>query len=88
MWPIFQQVVASGTTYVFAPDTSYADACAYWFGPGISSYVAVEDEHIVGMYKIVANQRDLRPATPADRALAVLVASWLGTTRLIDNVEI
>lgn len=39
-------------------------------------------------YLLVANQRDLRPATPADRALAVLVASWLGTTRLIDNVEI
>lgn len=59
MWPIFQQVVASGTTYVFAPDTSYTDACTYWFGPGIHSYVAIEDGHIVGMYKIVANQRDL-----------------------------
>ena len=59
MWPIFQQVVASGTTYVFAPDTSYEDAYAYWFGPGISSYVIMDDDHIAGMYKIVANQRDL-----------------------------
>lgn len=59
MWPIFQQVVASGTTYVFAPDTSYEDAYAYWFGPGINSYVVIDDGHIAGMYKIVANQRDL-----------------------------
>ena len=35
MWLIFQKVVASGTTYVFAPDTPYADAHAYWFGTGI-----------------------------------------------------
>lgn len=59
MWPIFQAVVASGTTYVFAPDTSREDAFAYWFGPGVSSWVAEDHGRIVGMYKLVANQRDL-----------------------------
>jgi L-amino acid N-acyltransferase YncA len=59
MWPIFQEVVATETTYVFAADASHADAFAYWFGPGVSSYVAEEDGRILGMYKIVANQRDL-----------------------------
>ena len=60
MWPIFQAVVASGSTYVFAPDTGHDDALAYWFGPGVVSYVA-EDEggRVVGMYKLIANQRDL-----------------------------
>lgn len=59
MWPIFRAVVASGESYVFAPDTGEADAFAYWFGPGIRCHVAEIDGHIVGMYKLVANQRDL-----------------------------
>jgi GNAT superfamily N-acetyltransferase len=59
MWPIFQAVVALGDSYVFAPDTSREDAQAYWFGPGVTSYVALDSGRIVGMYKLVANQRDL-----------------------------
>jgi ribosomal protein S18 acetylase RimI-like enzyme len=60
IWPIFQAVIATETTYVFAPDTSREDAFAYWFGPGITSYVAeIDAARMVGMYKIVANQRDL-----------------------------
>jgi len=59
MRPIFQAVVAPGATYVFAPDTNEHDAYAYWFGPGIASYIAEDDGRIVGMYKLVANQRDL-----------------------------
>ena len=60
MWPIFQAVVAAGDTYVFAPQTSCDDARAYWFAPGVTSYVAEDDAgQVVGMYKIVANQRDL-----------------------------
>jgi L-amino acid N-acyltransferase YncA len=58
MWAIFRDVVASGDTYVFAPDTPRDDAYAYWFGPGVASYVAERDGRIAGMYKIVANQRD------------------------------
>lgn len=58
LWPIFQSVVASGTTYVFAADTPQADAFAYWFGPGVRTWVAEADGKIAGMYKIVANQRD------------------------------
>ena len=59
MWPIFRAVVATGTTYVFSPETPQDDAAAYWFGPGLTSYVAEEGGQVVGMYKIVANQRDL-----------------------------
>ena len=58
LWPIFQAVVATGTTYVFAADTPEADAFAYWFGPGVRTWVAEVEGRIVGMYKIVANQRD------------------------------
>lgn len=59
MWSIFRQVVQSESTYVFAADTSREDAYAYWFGPGVTSYVAEEDGQVAAMYKLVANQRDL-----------------------------
>jgi L-amino acid N-acyltransferase YncA len=59
MWSIFRDVIASEDTYVFSPDTPRERALAYWFGPGVTSYVAVADERIVGMYKIVQNQPGL-----------------------------
>lgn len=59
MWQIFREVIATGDTYVFSPDTPREDAYAYWFGPGVTSYVATAEGRIVGMYKIVQNHRDL-----------------------------
>jgi L-amino acid N-acyltransferase YncA len=59
MWPIFQEVVKPGATYVFAPNTSYQDAFAYWFAPGVTSYVAEDDGQVIGMYKLIPNHRDL-----------------------------
>jgi L-amino acid N-acyltransferase YncA len=59
MWRIFHAVVATGDTYVFAAETSRDDAFEYFLGPGVTSFVAEADGHIVGMYKIIANRRDL-----------------------------
>lgn len=59
MWQIFRAVVASGDTYVFAPDTPQAEARAYWFGAGIASFVAEAEGLLLGMYKLISNQRDL-----------------------------
>jgi L-amino acid N-acyltransferase YncA len=59
MWAIFREVIAAGDTYVFSPDTPREVAWAYWFGPGVTSYVAVADGRVVGMYKIVQNQPGL-----------------------------
>ena len=59
LWPIFQAVVAKGDTYVFSPQATRRDAFDYWFGPGVTSFVAEIDGQIVGMYKLVQNQRDL-----------------------------
>jgi L-amino acid N-acyltransferase YncA len=59
MWRIFQAVVATGTSYPFAPDTSREDGQAYFVGPGIATWVAEDQGRIVGMYKLVANRRDL-----------------------------
>jgi L-amino acid N-acyltransferase YncA len=59
MWPIFRDVVERGDTYPFAPGTPRADAFAYWFGPGMTTFVAEDEGRVAGMYKIVQNQRDL-----------------------------
>jgi ribosomal protein S18 acetylase RimI-like enzyme len=59
MWSIFREVVSTGDTYVFAPDTPREAAFAYWLGPGVTSYVAEDEERVVGMYKIVPNQPGL-----------------------------
>ncbi|MGH8503784.1 MAG: GNAT family N-acetyltransferase [Gammaproteobacteria bacterium] len=58
MFDIFQTVVAAGETYVFDAGVTRADAFAYWFAPGIRSFVAEAENRIVGMYKLTANQRD------------------------------
>ncbi len=59
IWPIFRAVVAKGDTYVFSPQATRGDAHDYWFAPGVRSYVAEADGTILGMYKLIANQRDL-----------------------------
>jgi L-amino acid N-acyltransferase YncA len=59
MWPIFQQIVEPGATYVFAPDCSSAEAFAYWFAPGVTAFVAEDNGQVVGMYKLIPNQRGL-----------------------------
>ncbi len=59
IWAIFHDVVASEDTYVFPADTPREEALAYWFGPGITSWVAEDQGRVVGMYKIVANQHGL-----------------------------
>ena len=43
MWPIFQSVVATGTTCVFGEETHEDEARPYWFGSGIQSWVAESD---------------------------------------------
>jgi pantoate--beta-alanine ligase len=39
-------------------------------------------------YVELRSRAALMPPTPADKALVVLGAAWLGETRLIDNLEI
>ncbi|MEO1149198.1 MAG: GNAT family N-acetyltransferase [Cyanobacteria bacterium J06638_22] len=59
MWEIFRRVVATEDTYVFAADTSREEAIAYLLPEGGWAYVAEAEGQIVGLYRMVANQRDL-----------------------------
>jgi len=56
IWRIFQAVVEPGDTYAYPPDISRPDALAMWMSPNVHTYVASEDDAIVGMYIIRANQ--------------------------------
>lgn len=60
MWEIFHPIVQKGDTYVFPPETTYAEAKDYyWASKGYFNFVAVLDNTIVGMYTIKANQPGL-----------------------------
>jgi L-amino acid N-acyltransferase YncA len=58
LWTIFHAVVSEGSTYVFGADVNRQTAFDYWFGKDIKTYVAEDGGRIIGMYKLVANQRD------------------------------
>jgi len=58
MWTIFQSHVVEGETYVQDGATSRADALAYWFAPGVATWVAVKGtERILGMYKLQSHRQ-------------------------------
>ncbi len=59
VWEIFQQVISSGDTYVFDPQTRKIDLEKHWFAPYMTSFVAEENEAILGTYIIKPNQIDL-----------------------------
>jgi GNAT superfamily N-acetyltransferase len=58
MHRIFDAVTRAGDTYVFGPDMPLAEVRDYWFGAGVRSYVCVDETRVLGMYKLVPNQRD------------------------------
>ena len=54
MWQIFQRVTAAGDALPFSDDFGRGTFRSHWFGPH-TSYVAVEDACVLGMYKLGAN---------------------------------
>ena len=59
IWEIWHAVVADGTTYVYAPETSKEEAFALWMTAPAVPYVAVEGRQVVGSYLIKPNQPGL-----------------------------
>ncbi|MVM37113.1 GNAT family N-acetyltransferase [Spirosoma sp. HMF3257] len=59
IWEIIQQVISSGDTYVFAPDSSRERMLAYWCGQDKYTYVAELNGKLVGTFMIKDNQPDL-----------------------------
>jgi ribosomal protein S18 acetylase RimI-like enzyme len=53
---IGRELVADGTTYVFAPSTTDADLAAYWLSPAVQTFVAERAGDVVGCSILRPNQ--------------------------------
>jgi ribosomal protein S18 acetylase RimI-like enzyme len=59
VWEIIQQVISSGDTYVFAPDSNREKMLNYWYEKDKYTYVALWEGEIVGTFWFKSNQPDL-----------------------------
>lgn len=59
IWPVIHEVLRTGDTYPFTPDTTQQEAFHIWMEKPKATYVAVLDENIMGTYYIKANQPGL-----------------------------
>jgi ribosomal protein S18 acetylase RimI-like enzyme len=55
IWEILREVVAAGDTYPFDPQMSREDALSYWFQNGAHTYVAEQNDHVIGSYILRPN---------------------------------
>jgi L-amino acid N-acyltransferase YncA len=57
LWEVWHEVVASGATYDYPPDTTEREARALWLlPPPAEVWVAVEGEEVLGTYKVSPNR--------------------------------
>jgi ribosomal protein S18 acetylase RimI-like enzyme len=59
IWDIIRQVISTGDTYVFSPDSSKEKMLAFWCSEDKHTYVALIDNKVVGTFFIKSNQPDL-----------------------------
>ena len=56
IWPIFQEIVRAGETYVYPQNTSKEQALKIWMDTPKKTYVLEEDGDLLGTYYIKTNQ--------------------------------
>ena len=59
VWEIFKQVISTGDTYVFDPETPKTDLAKHWFASYMHTFVVEDNGEILGTYIIKPNQIDL-----------------------------
>jgi L-amino acid N-acyltransferase YncA len=59
VWQIIHEVIATGNTYVFAPDSSKEKMLSHWFSEDKHTYIAEDDGKILGTFYLKTNQMDL-----------------------------
>ncbi|WP_282144499.1 GNAT family N-acetyltransferase [Cellulophaga baltica] len=59
VWLIFSEVIKTGDTYVFNPNTQKKDLKKHWFADYMETFVIEENGQILGTYIIKPNQIDL-----------------------------
>jgi ribosomal protein S18 acetylase RimI-like enzyme len=56
IWSIIGPTIGAGETYALPREMSREDALAYWMGRDRETFVAVDDEQVLGTYYLRANQ--------------------------------
>lgn len=56
VWDIFRNVISTGDTYVFDPDTNKESLEKHWFAASMDTFVAVDGDVVLGTYIIKPNQ--------------------------------
>lgn len=56
IWPVFHEIASAGETYAYPRDTSMAEARHLWMELPRKTYVAHENDEILGTYYIKTNQ--------------------------------
>lgn len=59
VWKIIKAVISTGDTYVYAPDSPEEKMIDYWFSFDKKTYVALDENRIVGTFYLKDNQPDL-----------------------------
>lgn len=59
IWDIIKQVISSGDTYAFSPDSSREKMLDYWCGADKHTYVATIEDEVLGTFVMKDNQIDL-----------------------------
>ena len=59
IWRIFHEVVQRGDTYTYEPETTRDQAHSIWMSDEHSTYVACQDDQILGTYILKPNQPGL-----------------------------
>lgn len=59
IWPIIHEAFLKGDAYSFAPDTSKEEGFRIWMEQPLATYVARENQQIVGTYFLKPNQPGL-----------------------------
>jgi L-amino acid N-acyltransferase YncA len=59
VWHIISNVISTGDTYVFAPDSTKEKMSNYWFSADKRTYIAEENNEILGTFFLKENQMDL-----------------------------
>ena len=56
IWNIFAEIIVAGDTYAFDPQMPREEALAYWFRADTHTYIAEENDSVVGTYILRPNQ--------------------------------
>jgi len=59
IWLIIKEVISTGDTYCFAPDSSREKMLGYWCGEDKHTYVAIINGEVAGTFVLKDNQPDL-----------------------------